>query len=88
VIHASVLVLTIMGAGIAFLLLRQRLPSIRVAVWSGIGFAALSFFVLVASFNEGGLLGASAWLLLGSAAVAALGALVGARRGGSHPVER
>jgi len=80
--HASVLVLSIVGAGTAFLLLRRRLPSLRAALWCGIGFAALSFFVLVASFNEAGFVGAGAWLLLGSATIAVFGALIAGRHEG------
>jgi hypothetical protein len=73
--HASVLVLSLIGAAIAFLTLRRRLPSAKAASLFGAIFAVLSFFALVAAFSAAGFWGAAAWLLIGSIVLAFLSAL-------------
>jgi hypothetical protein len=82
VMHASVLVLSLIGAATAFLLLRKRLPSTKGAALFGAIFATLSFFAIVAAFASGGFVGAGAWLLLGSAAMAILSGVVARRHEG------
>lgn len=75
--HASVLVLSLMGAAVAFVTLRRRLPSARAASLFGAVFAVLSFFALVAAFSAAGFWGAGAWLLIGSVVLAFVSGLLG-----------
>src|SRR5438045_2308782 len=73
--HASVLVLSLMGATFAFVTLRHRLLSAKAASLFGAAFAVLSFFALVAAFSAAGFWGAGAWLLIGSIVFAFLSGL-------------
>jgi hypothetical protein len=80
--HVSVLVLSVIGAAVAFFFLRRRLPSTKVASVFGAVFATLSFFAIVAAFTAAGFIGAGAWLLLGSATIALLCGLIAGRNEG------
>jgi hypothetical protein len=75
-LHLSVLVVSAIGATFAFFLLRQRLPSTKVASSFGAIFAAISFFALVAAFTAFGVVGAGAWLLVGSVITAVVSSLI------------
>jgi hypothetical protein len=71
-VHASVFVLSLIGAGIAFVALSNRVPSKTRATLFGVIFAVLSFFGLVESFSAAGFWGAGAWILFGSMILAFL----------------
>lgn len=83
VFHAAVLSLSALGAGIGFLLLRERVPSTRQAAFVGLAFAAVSVLLGPGSFMLAGVWGAAFWLFFGAVAMALGSGLLGWRTRGA-----
>jgi hypothetical protein len=78
--HGATLVLTAIGAGIGFGLLRAYTITNARIVGLGVVLGLLTLAGAVVAFQAAGIAGVGAWLLLGSAAVAFLGGKVLGRK--------
>lgn len=78
----AVFLLSAIGALVAFLLFRNRVPSHKAVFVAAQLFAIASFYAVFFAFTLGGLWAAGAWLLFGAFLFAAAATALSARHGG------
>jgi hypothetical protein len=78
----AVFLLSAVGAFVAFLLFRNRLPSHKAVFVTAQLFAIASFYAVFFAFTRGGLWAAGAWLLFGAFLFAAAAAALSRRHSG------